>query len=43
MLKILNDYAQGKVIQKHNKKLTLTKNLKTTAVTLYVFHHILQL
>ncbi len=40
MLKILNDYAQGKVIQKHNKKLTLTKNLKKTAVTLCFPSHI---
>lgn len=42
MLKMLNDYPQGKVIQKHNKRLTLTKNLKKTAVTLFVFHHVLQ-
>lgn len=42
MLKMLNDYAQGKVIQEHNIRVTLTKKLRKTAVTLFVFNHILQ-
>lgn len=42
MLKILNDYVQGKVIQEHNKGVTLTKKLRKTAVSLFVFNHILQ-
>lgn len=40
MLKMLNDYAQGKAIQNHNKKDDI--NQEKTAVTLFVFYHILQ-
>jgi len=40
MLKMLNGYAQGKAIQKHNKKGDI--NQEKTAVTLFVFNHLLQ-